>query len=376
MKKLLLLAVFIPFLSLSGLTQSAAENNSIDSVIRVAVKSYLTNESYTRIPYKDFDDEINKKINDDIRSRWNSMIAWMLGIGGGILLFFFNYTKKDIQAKVSEGVNAEITKLTQISKSDLDAKINDIRGDFEKTMDLQIENSFLKNYSTYISKMEQMLDEINKKVSANNTIILDAKLEKTRKEVDAKNVTQKTFNDLLTMLSEAENLKNVDQIGQIITELSFASYYLKNEKQMEGIVNKYAGQWDVNIKENVYLNLASGFFYNYYNTGDVADRDKCLQYISLALKKLPDYGEALGLKLEMHMLDHQKTKDSNAKAEYVSDAMNTIAQVLQSAIASKELIRRFERVKTSKAEEQCIAQAYTLFPEKMKEIEDKAGSTA
>jgi hypothetical protein len=374
MKKILIPGCFLFAFFLCGHTQTTPLEDSINSVIRSTVKSYLANESYTRIPYKDFDEEINRKINDDIRSRWNSMIAWMLGIGGGILLFFFNYTKKDIQTKVSEGVNAEIAKLTQASKSDLDGKINDIRSDFEKTMDLQIENSFLKNYSNYISKMEQMLDEINKKVSANNTIILDAKLEKTRKEIDAKNVTQKTFNDLLTMLSEAENLKNVDQIGQIITELSFASYYLKNEKQMEGIVNKYTGQWDVNIKENVYLNLASGFFYNYYNTGDVGDRDKCLQYISLALKKLPDYGEALGLKLEMHMLDHQKSKDSETKAENISNAMNTIAQVLQSGIASKELIRRFERVKTSKAEEQCISLAYVLLPEKMKEIEEKAKS--
>ena len=89
---------------------------------------------------------------------------------------------------------------------------------------------------------------------------------------------------------------------------------------------------DENIKltELVFINLASGYFYNYESTLDENDRNKCLLYINESLKKVANYGEAYALKLELLMIDYRYNTDPVKKENIKSEAKKVMMQMIQS----------------------------------------------
>ncbi|TAL49507.1 MAG: hypothetical protein EPN92_02795 [Chitinophagaceae bacterium] len=360
----------------NGQQTIAIERDSLYSIIKTTIKNVLDDRSYTRIPNTEFEERLETKVKEKVNTQVDQKFANLRNIvllvlaliGGGILFGL----KSLIGSNVKDQSDKEMKKIQ-----------DNLDGDIE----IRVENYFLKNYQVIIDKQlkanRESIDlelkrvfetqsEINNQMQDIKKYLLEARLEQIKSEIDAKKTTEATFNSLNDILKEAEVQKNTVLLGKVINELSYASYYLRKDSEMENILRRFMDQRDISIKETVFMNMGSGFFYNYSSTYDETDRQKCLLFLNEALKRANGYGEALGLKLELYMVDYEKAQRQEDKQRLFDDAKATIEQIKKMDLSAYEVIKRFERVKTNKIEESYINLFYKLFPEDTAIIRKKA----
>lgn len=333
--------------------QITIEKDSLNKIIQSTINEMIKEKSYTRIPNTQFDDIMVEKISSTIDDKFQKLYWYVFVIGAilGTLLFYSGnrFLKDSVQNKFTEE--------SEVIQKKLSTEIN-------------------KDVNVIKLELEQKLKEVNIKLENANSQFTDAKkeilfirLEKIQNEVDSEKVAQETFQSLKKSLKESENLIDNSLTEKIILLLSKASYYLRKEIEMEKVVQTYLQNENITMNPSVFLNLASGFFYNYYVTSDNADKSKIIFYLNEALKQLPDYGEAFGLKLELLMLEYMRTTHETTQQEITHEAKQVLELIKSSSISSKDVIVRFERVGISKAEGDCISRIKELFPNEWKEIE-------
>jgi hypothetical protein len=88
------------------------------------------------------------------------------------------------------------------------------------------------------------------------------------------------------------------------------------------------------------------------------------------LKRLSNYGEAYGLRLELLMLDYSRTTDATEKQKIVEQTKTVLDQIKYSDVAVKEVLARFNRVSSSKLESDCIQLLKQTLPTEWQEFED------
>ena len=353
MKKILLLCLVSSlFFSTSSIAQADTMSDKYYQQLKKAVREIVAENSYTRVPSQDFEKTLSQQITMAVNTKFQ-FLYWIVGVitflfGSAILFIAKDYIKQSANKSIDEKIAVEMAK-TQTS--------------------LQNESKLIK------ADLENKLVEVNQKLENAGSQLTDAKkeilgirLEKIRTEVDNKNVADETFRSLMSSLKESESL-DPRLITKVIDILSTASYYLGRETEMEKVVQTYIHDEAVSLREVVFINLASGFFYNYYSTNDNRDKEKCLSFMNESLRRNSLYGEAFGLKLELLMLTHSRTADAPEKEKLEFE----IKEVLQlSLAAASSVIERFERVHVSKIEGMYIDMLYQKFPKEMGEIKDLA----
>ena len=354
--------IFIALLVMLITNQSPAQNTSLgnDSVkneTKKMIREIMEENSYTRVPSKDFENNLTSQIDSAVSEKFK-FIYWLVGaltfiFGSTVLFFTRNYIKQSAEKTIGVSVAAEVEKM----KKEFQSETFNLKSEVELK---------LKEVREKLENATQQLSEAKKE-------ILFIRIEKIKNEVDNRKVTDETFKALMNSLRESENLIDRSLTEKIISLLSNASYELRKETDMEKIIQKNMNDENIKLTELVFINLASGYFYNYESTLDENDRNKCLLYINESLKKVANYGEAYALKLELLMIDYRYNTDPVKKENIKSEAKKVMMQILDSPeVTAFETIGRFERVKTSKAEEKCILLIEELFPEDIAAIKKMA----
>jgi hypothetical protein len=336
--------------------QMSVSKDSLNNLIRNNLQEMLSDKSYTRIPSSEFDNIMVEKISSAIDDKFKNLY-WYVGFIGfilGSLLFYSGnrYLKDSVQNKFAE----ESASIQGKILSDIEKEVISIKNEME---------SKLKDITQKLEKSTDQLTDAKKE-------ILLIRLEKIRNEIDSKVVAEETFQSLKKSLKESESLIDNALIEKVIALLSTASYYLQKETEMEKVVQTYMNNENIKMNANVFINLASGYFYTYHSTQDSNDKVKCLFYINESLKRLPYYGEAYGLKLELLMLDFSRTTDAAEKPKFLEQAKTVLDQGKYSGASINEVIGRFSRVSASKVEADCIQLLKDNLPTEWQEFEDLA----
>ncbi len=378
--KLMLAAVAFLMLNISMQAQNTdpREKDTLPEMIKKLLQDVI-DESYTRIPKKEFESNIQAQVIEKVDAKVDREFGRIINIGLGII---------GLLTLVSGAIFFSAKSMMQnLVKDQVETKFKELEIRIEKENKKEIDHIFLSLYKEkFEEKMEEYQNALESQIKEVREDLIEiqnakpreesvfTKLEKLKQEIANKTYSDNTFYSLKELLEETDGKKDYTMMSAIISELSLASYYLKKDIEMDQIILKYSQIPALNIKETVFLNLASGFFYNYYHTGQASDREKVIDYIEKSLKKLSDYGEAFALKLELAMLDYEKSNNNEEKGNHLAEAKKIIEKIKLSKISAFETINRFERVKISPFEEPYINLLYEFFPDDMKTIKEMADS--
>lgn len=354
MKRLIAALSFCFLCCTNASAQATFTQDSLNNLIKSNLKQMLDDRSYTRIPSNEFDNIMVEKISSAIDDKFKTLY-WYVGFIGfilGSLLFYSGnrFLKDSVQNKFAE----ESASIQQKILSDIEKEMISIKNEMENK---------LKDVSGQLEKAEGQLTDAKKE-------ILLIRLEKIKNEIESKVVAEETFQSLKKSLRESESLIDNSLTEKVIALLSTASYYLQKETEMEKVVQTYMNNENIKMNANVFINLASGYFYNYHSTQDNNDKLKCLFYINESLKRLSYYGEAYALKLELLMLDYSRITDAAEKQKILEQAKTVLEQAKYSELAVKEVMGRFTRVSSSKLEADCIQLLKQTLPQEWQEFED------
>lgn len=353
LKKIVILLVLV-----SAFLHSPAQNNNNNSdsayrEMRKMMREIIDELNYIRVPNQDFENTLNSQVASAVNEKFK-FLYWLVGVlafifGSTIVFIARNYLKQSAEITIKEKIKTEI---------------DSVKSEFEKKSE-----NLKSEVDSKLKEVREQLEHASLQLSEAKKEILLIRLEKIKNEVNARTVTEETFRALMSSLKESENQIDRGLTEQIITLLSSASYDLRKETDMEKIVQKSMTDEIIKLTEVVFINLASGFFYNYEATLDETDRNKCILYINESLKKLPNYGEAYGLKLELLMVDYKFEMDLQKKEKIKNETAKMLTRILESDdFTSYETIQRFNRVQSNKIEALYIKLLDELFPEDMEKI--------
>jgi hypothetical protein len=408
MKSLLLVLVFIGSLIPTLNAQSQTLRDSLldlrrqNDTLLNHVRNLLTRideASYIRIPKQEFDqsvqntlqEKVDKQVGDKFDNLRNLVFLLLTLLGGGLLIALKSMISSNIKDQLDKEISA-LEKKTEgaIDKNEkhLEKMIEDKNDDleqrqryFEQGLNEKIEYIYLTTVKEKTEKemlelkniYESKIREVEETITA-----LDSKIRLTRKNSieyelykmsTGRAYTTADFEKLKTYLGEARQLKDAALLSDIINALSKVAYYTKRETDMEPIIDEFMYNPEIDIKENAFINIAAGMFYTYASSGSKKVKEKAFSYIDKSLAKVPDYGEALGLKLEYYMVDYEYAMDNATKEEVTHNAALILKQVSMSEYAAKETIGRFDRVKANATERKFIEILYNLFSAELLKIE-------
>ncbi len=358
-------------------------NDSIYQTLQ-RIKSILDEKNYTRVPNQDFDKTLDNKVSQKVEGEIHNTMDIIKTIFFAAIAILGLTSFLSIRTIVNYSVKDNLSEVEHNIKTELDKKNEDKLEYIEKTLLNNVELQYLKNIEKETVKLREevkkmILDsqrEMDAKVDNFKYYLIDNRLERLKKDIDDRLKPKETFNSLMKMLPEVEELKNPELISRTIQLLSTASYYSKNDSEMEKILTRYMDNNEVIIDASVFLTIASGIFYSYETTGYKPEKDKAFIYLNESLKRATGYGEALGLKLEYLMIDLERSTDDREKEKIKLDGKVIIEQIKKTEISAQEVIKRFQRVKANKTENYYIQRIYELFPDDMKAIETMAAPPA
>jgi hypothetical protein len=378
------------------------------------IKELLLKSNYTRIPDHDLDEMLDRKISNAVSDRFNSMIAIIGSILGIIALIFggilanrqkerFTNLSTDLKEKIKNEIDKEIDKrflqqqsfldATQRNMSDrvlgiekeADSRFNMVYDNINDKVNSRIGEYFNKNFRDVMDKeLLKVREELQKSVELQSEfakqlpeiekIFIELKLERIKKNVDARIDFGTSFKELKALLKQAEKVQSDKLIADALEELSTVSFYLKKDDEFEKIISEYISRPDIDIKENTLVNTALATLYSYRNTRDVLDRNKTLEYLNRALRKVGDYGEALGLKLELFAMDYEFSFLPDEKTKAKQEMAGIINFINSSGVAAQETLKRLDRVQASTAKSVYISKIFELFPDEMETMRQVANT--
>jgi hypothetical protein len=375
MKKTIYLLAFIALPVLTCLKAQSQENSKPDTTVVLTTKELqelIGKQYYTRIPITDLDKSLDYKISNEIRGRFNSAIALIgsiLGLGGLIFGTFLAKGQKDRFTNLSLQLKEDIvTKTRDEIKSSTQTEV---KLAYHETIKKDLE-ALRQEINTKTQKVDDLYNSILVQLDEFRRSSIEQQLTDIKNKVAQKIELDESYNTLISLLSKAEEIKNPRIISNVLNELSYAAFYLKKDNEMERIMSAYLERQDIDIRETALVNTALITMNAYITTGDEADKEKTIKYLNRALKRVNDYGEALGLKMELFMIEYEKEANDNEKLLIKNEIQILIQQILRSGIASMETILRYERVQKSVVKSNYIEMIYTMFPKEMEQMKSIA----
>jgi hypothetical protein len=141
-------------------------------------------------------------------------------------------------------------------------------------------------------------------------------------------------------------------------------------KEMINLLNSYEKNFD--LLPETYANSAIALSNQYGEYGLKIDRDACLDACEKSISKLPDYGLAYAIKLEVLLMDYEKAYDDNEREISIASIKRTLKSISSnsSIFIRGELLERFE-------EDMALLQKYLrniekICPKEMEELRTRA----
>lgn len=344
--------------------------DSIYAAFKQIANEVITEKNYTRIPVQDLDERLDSKISAEISNRFTRTVA-IIGSVLGILAIIFGGIIASRQNDRFKGLTAELKKeiMSELRPEIITQTQLYYLENYEKKM-----NEFRDSINAEMKKVSTTLDSINVQIPDIRKTFIQARVESIRNDRNERRLADQHFIDLKDLLADTEELKDNMLTSGVLNELTYVSFYLGKDRELEPIMSKYLERVDLDIEATAWINTALVTLYAFNATGDNNEKEKTLKYINQALKKIPDYGEAFALKIELLMSEYDKTIDPNEKQRIKDETANLIKLINRSKVGAKETIARFERVQKSKAKSIHIDMALEMFPKEFEQMKKIGGA--
>jgi tetratricopeptide (TPR) repeat protein len=297
------------FFSASGFSQinTPEESNSaqtIDSlkVQIVKLEKLIEQNSYTRIPNKDFENIIDNRIQKSMRDMFN----WWLLVIAAIVSVLGYFTKKYA---------------TNYLQSIVDSTVNQLKKEYEG----KIESIISQHYSSVVVSLIDVKQETleNKQSITDELEILELK----------KHMTDESIN-----LTENKKVNLIDTIMRCY----YKSDFEHRIEKMITLIREYEGKFM--LYSSTYYNaaLAFGDMYNQYGLKDYLN--SAIENCNKAIKIKPDYGLAYSQKLEIYVMAMLKAFDDTERLQYEEELLKVFKDIENnsSQILCPKLIERLE----------------------------------
>lgn len=391
MKKAMLLLIYSNILLCLFASLARAQDQAKDTIYITSadIRKMIDDKYYVRVPSSDLEQRLQDKVTNVVNNKFNIIYGLIgvisLAIGSILLYNLRSVVGARIDKELKENHLPDLNARLNNHIVDMKESIKNNFDDLDKEINLKIENYFLKNFKVNMDgavaelKQEQQKalhaqEEFSQKSVEMLKVFNEMRLEKLRQNVESRQDLQKTWDGLKDLLTQADKNNDVDMIPRILNEQSYLSLYINKASDFEKIIDGYVDRTDIDINETSLVNAAVGILYDYKATGEATERKKTLKYLNKALRKVPDYGEALGLKLELYMTDYDNEVDNTRKDLAKRESEKLIDLITSKEISAYETILRFRRVQGSSKKSQYIDLAYSIFPDKMKKMEEIADS--
>lgn len=296
-------------------------------ILKAQLDKLLEQNSYTRIPNKDFETIIDNKIQKSIHEIVN---WWLIIIGSlsSIIVFFVTkYAKAYLQTI-------------------LDGKVNQLKKDSMEEIKT-ISNHF---FSTAIDGL------------------IDFKIETIAKKNN--NVEELVVDDLKRYLTDESititNNKKVSLIDTIM-RCYYCNNYPERIKKMIGLIKEYEAKFT--LDSATYFNAAGAFADMYDKFGGKDDLNSAIENSNKSIKILGDYGIAFAQKLELYIMAMSKAFDDAEKKQFEIELLKVFKDIEnnKSLYLCNELIGRFKLDKQSFMKPY-IEKLYNDYPGEMAKI--------
>ena len=313
--------------------------------------SYRTDEkNYIRIPRSDFEQIISNKITDEIHSEmheWQWVIGVVLAILGSLFLFYF---KSQLKSEVNTSVTALKTEVNAGVEA-LKTEVTALKTDVSNSIDVQFKNRLGVFWDDLASSIIKRAED-HKFTGA-----------------DIKASLEKLLNDKTILLQDPVKVKVIDAL--------IYYYYYSDEKdktqQMIKLVKTYES--DLYLTTETYANLAIAFTGSYSLYGTKNDRINAIDYCDKSINRLPDYGTAYALKLEVFIIYYLKGTEEE-KDEAIKLLKNTFHSIGNNGSPNLpvETIERLMLDKSKDVNERSnsIATLEKMFTPELNDMREKA----
>lgn len=266
------------------------------------LQSSLEQNSYTRIPNKDFETIIDNKIQKSIHEIVN---WWLIIIGslGSVIVFLVNkYAKAYLQTI-------------------LDGKVNQLKKDNVE----EIKTISNRYFSTVIdSLIDFKIETITKK----NNKVVEPVVDDLKRYLTDESIT----------ITKNKKVSLIDTIMRCY----YYNAYPERIKKMIDLIKEYEEKFT--LDSATYFNAAIAFadMYDKYGTKDYLN--SAIENCNKSIKMLPDYGFAFAQKLELYIMAMSKAFDDAEKKQFESELLKVFKDIEnnQSPILCVELINRFK----------------------------------
>lgn len=371
MKRIIIGLVFWMLFFPISIAQSPVEIP--DDKVEEAVEK-VTETQYVRIPKKEFDAIIENQITVLVNKKINTLIALVvaaIGLFSGLSLFqnmkSKSSLKEDMVSRIS-GIKNEMTaELQGVIEKMTTSNIEPRFKNYEKFVELEIRNVRSES-QTLLVQIQEELKRVVEERKRMKEYIMDSEFQLVQNAVNTKTYSKEDLIIGERLLKDLED-HNPDspKIPSLVDLLSYVYYAQKSYKELNLLIDKYSTS---NLSANTYINGALTAIYDYHNYASEDKKIKALDYLDRSLQITQAYGEALGLKLEIFMMDYTRNDKPEVKKEAVANAQAVIENVLTSAsdIPAYETIYRLSRDILLESYQNLIDALYDLFKPEMEEM--------
>ena len=361
------------FFSTVAQTQEEVTNKRVEEAVEK-----ITESQYVRIPKNDFDTIIENQITVLVNKKINTLIALVvaaIGLFSGLSLFQNMKSKSSIKEEMFSRINgvkndlgAELQAfIEKITASTIEPRFKN----YEKFVELEVRNVKSESQTLLVHIQEEfkrVVDERNR----TKEYILDSEFRLVQNAVHTKTFSKEDLVIGERLLKDLETSNpNDTRIPPLVDLLSYIYYDTRSYKEVTQLLEKYK---DLNLSSNTYINAALAAIYDYHNYNNPEKKIKALYYLDRSLQITEAYGEALGLKLEIFMMDYTLNDKAEIKEEAVGNAEAVIKSILKSAsdAPSHETVSRLSRDITLESYQNLMDTLYDLFKDDMEQMLERA----
>ncbi|MDP2335865.1 MAG: hypothetical protein Q8N05_05360 [Bacteroidota bacterium] len=344
--KSLLIISFSIYFSINGFSKTDVQNDNtsintssatIDSLKTQIIKleKLIEQNSYTRIPNKDFENIIDNRIQKSMRDTVN---WWLLVIGIiiSVLGYFANkYALAYLQTIVDGTVN-------QLNKENEEKII-----------------SIISHH--YSSVVVSLIDFKKETLEKKETISEEQDIEELKNYLTDESIT----------INENKKVYLIDTIMRCYYKSDFS----QRIEKMIALIREYEDKFI--LLSSTYVNAAIAFsdMYDRYGTKDYLN--SAIENCNKSIKKTPDYGLAYAQKLELYVMAMSKAFDNVEKQYYENELLKVFNDIEnnRSQYLCSELIDRLEIDKNYFAGPY-IETLFHEYADEMAKITDRATSVS
>ncbi len=348
------------FTALSAQNTNSLPKDSVYSAFKQIISQIISEQNYTRVPVGDLDEKLDTKISKEVSSRFSSTLT-LVGSALGILGLVFG------------GIIAgrQRDRFNRLSSELKDEVIADVKAEITKEVKLVFHENFKAELDKKTENINNLFNQMQEPLKEFRVVNLAQRVEMNTKLAKEDPLNQNTYNELKKLVAECETMQQDKHIPDLLDDMAYLAYRQRKTDEFEEIFSRHKGKHT--IYETTFINTALSYVNNYHLTGAKIHFNKAIEYLNLSLLKIPNYGEAQALKLELLMMGISKSLNETEKQNLLEEARSVWYEVNEYNVSAYETKRRLDGDgREGKAFSKYVKLLREKFPEENAKLEQLA----